>query len=94
MFAVFLIKDYIYIYLQMNREADEQEVLAAPQNNTEANLPPKSPMSPSRKGVVQELAKRADGSFVATSVVDDVPSPRTVRANRAKVPNQKVMFLI
>ena len=76
----------------MNREADEQETLAPPQNNTETNLPPKSPKSPSRKGVVQELAKQPNGCFVATTVLDDVPSPRTVRANRAKVSNQKVFF--
>ena len=76
----------------MNREADEQEALAPPQNNTETNLSPKSPKSPSRKGVVQELAKQPDGSFVAANVVDGVPSPRTVRANRAKVSNQKVSF--
>ena len=42
-------------------------------------------MSQSKKPVVKELERQANGTFVAAPIAPEpVPSPRTFRANRAK----------
>ena len=71
----------------MNKEADQKEAAAAAFGTTvQGNkIDPKAVMSSSKKPVVKELERQANGTFVAAPIAPEpVPSPRTFRANRAK----------
>ena len=53
-------------------------------------IDPKAFQAQSKKPVVKELERQANGTFVAAPMTPDpVPSPRTFRANRAKALDAK-----